>query len=523
MIWNHKGYNWQIAIVHELGKGMPQRSFFVVALIMHIICAFLVSLRIPAVEAFETVYIRSDGSIDPPSALISPVGNDTYYLIGNVLASIVIERDDIKIDGQGFTVQGEGKGIGINLNGRRNVTINNIQLNSFEYALRLNSSCGNTISESNITGTLYGIYAIESPDNTFTQSRFVTDHAAGLYLGYSDNCTVICNSFMCSNATAISCWDSEYCQFKSNIVKGGYCALDIVYSGRIQISENTIADNGFYGIRIEDNSYDVLVEHNSIMNSGEGIWMHATVSHTIVYNSIAGNYRGFALHGNPGGGNLVRYNEIANNTVGVYLRGSTFNHFSCNNFVNNQAQVQSEQAFNYWNEDYSCGGNYWSDYNGTDSHCGPNQNETGSDGIGDTGYVIDENSVDCFPLMGVFSDFNITSEHRIQTVCNSTVSGFQFNGTAVCFNISGKDGEVGFCRICVPTVLVNGTYRVLINGSEVPYALLPCSNSSHGYLYFTYSLSTQEVVIIPEYSLTSILLLMILVMAVIVFARRKLD
>jgi hypothetical protein len=52
-----------------------------------------------------------------------------------------------------------------------------------------------------------------------------------------------------------------------------------------------------------------------------------------------------------------------------------------------------------WDDGYPSGGNYWSDYRGVDLYSGPYQNETGSDGIGDTPYVIDENNVDHYPLM----------------------------------------------------------------------------------------------------------------------------
>jgi hypothetical protein len=52
-----------------------------------------------------------------------------------------------------------------------------------------------------------------------------------------------------------------------------------------------------------------------------------------------------------------------------------------------------------WDNGYRSGGNYWSDYNGTDSYKGQYQNETGSDGIGDTPYVIDANNTDNYPLM----------------------------------------------------------------------------------------------------------------------------
>ncbi len=107
--------------------------------------------------------------------------------------------------------------------------------------------------------------------------------------------------------------------------------------------------------------------------------------------------------------------------------------------------------------------------------------------------------------MGMFSDFKATSDHSIQTVCNSTISDFQFNGTAICFNVTAQDDTTGFCRVCIPTALLNDTYRVFVNGTEVSHTVLPFSNSTHSYLYFTYPHSTQEVVIIPEFPLFTIL------------------
>jgi hypothetical protein len=68
---------------------------------------------------------------------------------------------------------------------------------------------------------------------------------------------------------------------------------------------------------------------------------------------------------------------------------------------------------NSWDDGYPSGGNYWSDHNGTDSFCGPYQNETGGDGIGDTPYVINDNNVDHYPLMQPFnSEFLVTDLNR---------------------------------------------------------------------------------------------------------------
>jgi hypothetical protein len=72
-----------------------------------------------------------------------------------------------------------------------------------------------------------------------------------------------------------------------------------------------------------------------------------------------------------------------------------------NNFLDHNLRFDTieEVYVGAWDDCYPSGGNYWSDYTGTDLYSGVYQNETGSDGIGDTPYVIDENNVDHYPLM----------------------------------------------------------------------------------------------------------------------------
>jgi hypothetical protein len=53
---------------------------------------------------------------------------------------------------------------------------------------------------------------------------------------------------------------------------------------------------------------------------------------------------------------------------------------------------------NVWDDGYPSGGNYWSNYTGVDVKSGPNQDQPGSDGIGDSPHVIDANNKDNYPL-----------------------------------------------------------------------------------------------------------------------------
>jgi hypothetical protein len=77
---------------------------------------------------------------------------------------------------------------------------------------------------------------------------------------------------------------------------------------------------------------------------------------------------------------------------------STQNTIFNNNIINNTQQIQiTSGSVNVWNGGYGVGGNFWSDHFSWDIFSGPYQNETGSDGIGDAPYIIDENNVDYYP------------------------------------------------------------------------------------------------------------------------------
>jgi hypothetical protein len=94
------------------------------------------------------------------------------------------------------------------------------------------------------------------------------------------------------------------------------------------------------------------------------------------------------------------------NNYGIYV--STFtskDKIYGNNIINNVNQAYDSSPVTYWNEPYPICGNYWSNYSGVDSYKGPNQDILGSDGIGDTPYVIDSDSNDSYPLMAPYKSY----------------------------------------------------------------------------------------------------------------------
>jgi parallel beta-helix repeat protein len=108
----------------------------------------------------RVIRIKSDGSIDPPSAPIVKNG-DSYVLTDDIIADsagISIERDNISLDGAGHLIQPLPYIIGqygIGLSGRTNIRVENVHIRSFFYHIDLSDSSNNTIRRNKLIGSEY--------------------------------------------------------------------------------------------------------------------------------------------------------------------------------------------------------------------------------------------------------------------------------------------------------------------------------------------------------------------------------
>jgi len=318
---------------------------------------------IQAAGAQGTIYIRSDGSIDPPMAPVIMADSVTYVLSGNITGSIVVERNNIVLKGGGYVMEGSGVEDGITLLGRSNVTVRDMILEGFHNGIYLNASVGNT---------LYG--------------NNVTNSEDGIGLDYFSNNNVLSVNHV--RARALNNSKGVWLTFSSNNV----------------LSRNEIETNG----------------------NGVELWFSSN-------NTLSGN------------------NVTANKDAGVHIWDSNGNRISHNNMLSKALQVYTIDSNNTWDDGYPSGGSYWSDYTGTDSYIGPFQNESGSDGIGDTPYVIDANNRDRYPLM---------NPHTPQpNVAIMNVSPFKtVVGLGYSLNISATAANPGdYPETCNVTVYANNT------------------------------------------------------------------
>ena len=145
-------------------------------------------------EYARTVYIKADGSIDPPTTPISTVDQVTYNFIDNIDDwTIVVERDNIIIDGNGYTLQRTktpqpwSADNGIDLTGRTNVVIKNTKIKNLSDAIILYDASNNIITGNNFADNSQGIITFRATGNRITGNTIENNHISIVFNEASNN------------------------------------------------------------------------------------------------------------------------------------------------------------------------------------------------------------------------------------------------------------------------------------------------------------------------------------------------
>jgi len=457
------------------------------------------------------------------------VVNKTVLLLGESVGITIIDANgtgnvvDVKADGvviEGFIIQNSGyDASGIHIGDHAHVTIrNNTIINNDLAGIDVWDSWYNSISENNITNNYYGIVLQYSSENTLRDNH-MSDNKRNFFI-WGD----IPNYFYHDIDSSNTVDDKPMCYWldqhnRSVPSDAGYVAL--IYSSNITVQNLDLNNNGqgvllvqtensiIRGNNITNNRCSVYllfssnntVSENSIVNSGSGIYLSDSSNNTIYGNNVANNYFGVDLS--------YRYVPSTNNTI------------YHNNFVNNTEQVyiSTHPSYaNFW--DNGVEGNYWSNYTGVDAN---------EDAIGDTPYIIDANNTDRYPLIAPITVFDAGTwngtAYNVDVVTNSTVSNFKLNTTekTISFNVTGLEFTAGFCRVTIPNIIVQdlwqGNYTVLLNGEPLPFR--NWTDPIYTYIYINYTHTEHEIIIIPEFPSTMILLVLMLTTLIAITLLKK--
>jgi len=245
-----------------------------------------------------------------------------------------------------------------------------------------------------------------------TYSEVVTVNKPVSLVGEDPNSTIINGTVLIESSNVevarlcieggqgISLGNVKGCVVNNTISRGSHSfGVSLSNASDSQISFCEMYSNFYDGICLDHVSNNNTISYNDIHDvNRDGIGIHQSTLNTVEANRIVSV--GIGLHIRYSNGNTARKNNVTGCYTGIWMEHSTLNRLHHNSFADNTISTSvPDSANNIWDDGYPSGGNYWSDYDGIDFYHGSYQNETGSDGIGDTPYVIDSSNQDSFPLI----------------------------------------------------------------------------------------------------------------------------
>jgi parallel beta-helix repeat protein len=393
---------------------MRKKSASIITILLLLIMAD-VSFRIMIAKADGTIYIRSDGSVSPSTAAIYTADNITYVMTATINNSIVIERNNVVFDGSGHTLQeiADSKPLtgGISLFEIDNVTIRNLQIRAFYWGIYL-QSCSNI---------------------RINKCKLEACEDMGILFLYSD-CVEIYENNITSNNIGIGLVSSTRSSIYNNIGSNIY-GIQLEESSSIRVYANNVTANVLRGMWLSDVQFTILSKNNLVGNT---IFLMGRTNYpSTTNNTICGNTL-----------------KVDEGITLYYTQNNTFHH---NNFDGTPAQMNWFMSFDIWDHGHPEGGNYWDGYNGTDSYNGPFQNETGSDGIGDTPLLPDR-----YPLMKPYISVpgNVNYDRTVDSEDKALLSLFFGSGsTSLEWNPEADFNIDGMINILDAIILANNFGR----------------------------------------------------------------
>jgi parallel beta-helix repeat protein len=318
-----------------------------------------VVLAVPNVElvhAESTIYIRADGSVSGTDK-IQREGN-VYTFVDDIDESqILVEKDNIIVDGAGFTLHG-AEGRGIVLSERNRVTIKNVKLQmDGGYGIYLVDSTNCLVSGNTVDGDGYNIYLWDSFHNT-VEGNTVTQAFRGILL-YGACANTVTGNLVKDGVVGIEVHDALNNVLRNNQMNNNRHGFSVRvyptynYANDVDISNTVDGKPICYWVGEEDkivpldvgcvflvNCTRITVQNMHLLANGQAILLVSTTDSTITQNTLVGTRgnKGIALVHSSN--NRITENSVQNFSTGIQLETSSHNTISDNTVKNNDRGIR---------------------------------------------------------------------------------------------------------------------------------------------------------------------------------------
>ena len=348
------------------------------SIVLMVLLASILILTSP-VKAQESLNltIKPNGSVEPNTNLLERDGN-TYIFNGDIFGTILVQTNNVVIDGAGHTLQANGDNlVGINIEGRSYVTVRKVVIQGFlgRAGILVTGSNNCIISRNNLEGNLIGVEmsgfssnnrivennllnntsgielesAVAGSNNTISGND-VTINNVGITLTYFTNTNVFGNT-LTDNEFGFFVGGGAGSVLRNNTLKGNTYGFHVFNVQGITALKGVDVDtsnkvNGksiYYWVNQHDRSIpidagyvaligctNITVSNLNLSGNAEGVYLGSTENSTIINNAFSNNL--FSVSLDESNNNTISKNIIANNENGIGL-GTGLGTFSSNNLI----------------------------------------------------------------------------------------------------------------------------------------------------------------------------------------------